>query len=169
MTLVVPFDGSELSEAALVRAAEFGVVFNEEVVAVTVVPKDDAGYARERGWLGPGESFDLSTVTARVEDTVRDLCPDADFRLEVAGRYASSGAIGNKLREMAVEERASMVFIGSETAGPLVTSVSSVGSTVAAEDFYDVVIVRHAQTARIDKLRDAMPNSADPPDFYRSE
>ena len=27
MTLVVPFDGSELAEAALVRATEFGIVF----------------------------------------------------------------------------------------------------------------------------------------------
>lgn len=169
MTLVVPFDGSELSETALVRAAEFGVVFNEEVVAVTAIPNADTSYARERGWLGPDEPFDLQSVVASLKEEIAKLCPSADFRYKVVGRYASSGAIGNKLRQMAVDERASMVFIGSENAGHLVTSVSSVGSNVAAEDFYDVVIVRHAQTARIEKLRDAMPETSKPADSPLSE
>ena len=169
MTLVVPFDASDLSETALVRAAEFGVVFNEEVVAVSVIPKDDTSYARERGWLGPEEPFDLQSVVATLKAEVTNLAPSADFRYKVVGRYASSGAIGNKLREMAVDERASMVFIGSENAGHLVTSVSSVGSTVAAEDFYDVVIVRHAQTARIEKLREAMPKTSKQADSPLSE
>jgi len=39
MTLVVPFDGSELAEAALVRATEFGNVLEEDVLAVSVIPK----------------------------------------------------------------------------------------------------------------------------------
>jgi len=39
MTLVVPFDGSDLAEAALVRATEFGSVFDEDVLAISVIPK----------------------------------------------------------------------------------------------------------------------------------
>ena len=35
MTFVVPFDGSKLAEAALVRATEYGDVLDEDVVAVT--------------------------------------------------------------------------------------------------------------------------------------
>lgn len=49
MTLVVPFDGTPLSEAALARAAELGTVFDAPVLAVTVVPADNADYAIERG------------------------------------------------------------------------------------------------------------------------
>jgi nucleotide-binding universal stress UspA family protein len=59
MTLVVPFDGSELAEAALVRATEFGNVFDEDVVAVSVIPKGDNSYAREHGWIEANEEFDL--------------------------------------------------------------------------------------------------------------
>ena len=44
---------------------------------------------------------------------------------------------------MARDEDASVVFIGSDNAGSLVSSVSSVGSTVAADEAYDVFIVRH--------------------------
>jgi nucleotide-binding universal stress UspA family protein len=168
MTLVVPFDGSKLAETALVRATEFSAVFDEDVIAVTVIPKNDTSYARKKGWIGPEESFDLDAIVRGLSERVRDLCPSADFRHEVVGRYTSHGAIGNTLRQVAREERASMVFIGSENAGHLVTSVSSVGSNVAAEDFYDVVIIRHQQPARIEKLREAALGPAGDSDFYES-
>ena len=49
------------------------------------------------------------------------------------------------------EADASMVFIGSENAGNLVTAVSSVGAHVAANDQYDVVIVRHREPTKLSK------------------
>jgi len=148
MTLVVPFDGSDLSEAALVRAAEFGSVFDEEVVAVTVIPKANEKYARERDWIGEGENFDLQTIVSNMSQQVNRLDPSADFRYQVAGRYAPSGSIAKRLRKVAREEDASMVFLGSENAGHLVSAVSSVGSSVAADRAYDVVIVRDQRLAR---------------------
>lgn len=169
MTLVVPFDGSQLAETALVRAGEFGVVFDEGVVAMTVIRANNADYAREHDWLGPDESFDIQTIVERLTERVNELAPNADFRYEVVGRYTSQGGIGNSLRRLAREEGASMVFIGSENAGNIVSSVSSVGSTVAAGDFYDVVIVRHAQPARIEKLRDAHPAASDLSEPTRTE
>jgi nucleotide-binding universal stress UspA family protein len=157
MTLVVPFDGSKLAEAALVRAVAFGNVFDEIVLAVSVIPKRNAQYARERGWLEQDEEFEMESVISTLHEQVTDLCPSADFRHKLAGRYASAGSIAKRLRKVARKEDASMVFIGSENAGRLVTAMSSVGSTVATDDAYDVVIVRNRKPAKIAKIKDATP------------
>jgi hypothetical protein len=58
-----------------------------------------------------------------------------------------------------------MVFLGSENAGHLVSSVSSVGPSVAADDAYDVVIVRHRSPAKIAKLQNASPVKTPKSDF----
>jgi nucleotide-binding universal stress UspA family protein len=169
MTLVVPFDGSELAEAALVRATEFGNVFDERVLAVSVIPEGRADYAREHGWLGPDEEFDLSAVVSTLHEQVTDLCPSANFRHVVVDRDVPTGSIAGRLKEVAREEDASMVFIGSENAGHLVTAVSSVGGSVAADESYDVVVVRHRSPARIAELEDASPHSRPKSGFYLPE
>jgi nucleotide-binding universal stress UspA family protein len=169
MTLIVPFDGSELAEAALVRATEFGIVFEEAVLAVSVVPKGDTDYAREHGWIEQDETFDLESVVSRLHEQVTDLCPSANFRHKLVDKYAPAGSIANELRTVAQKENASMVFIGSENAGHLVTAVSSVGGTVAADDSYDVVIVRDRSPAKITKLQNVSPHSSQKSDFYLSD
>lgn len=169
MTLVVPFDGSELAEAALVRATEFGSVFEENVLAVSVIPKGNAEYAREHDWLGRNEAFDLRSVVSTLHENVTDLTPSANFRHIVVDRYAPPGSIANRLREVAKEEDASMVFIGSENAGHLVTSVSSVAGAVAADESYDVVIVRDRSPAKIAKLNEVSPYKGPKSDFYVHE
>ncbi len=166
MTLVVPFDGSELAEAALVRATEFGTVFDGDVLAVSVIPGDNVDYAGERGWIGPDEPFDLASIVSSLYKRVTDPCPSADFRHEVVDRYAPSGEISTRVRKMAREEDASMVFIGSENAGHLVTAISSVGGAIATDNAYDVVIVRHRGPARIAKLENASPYRRPKSDFY---
>jgi len=166
MTLIVPFDGSKLAEAALVRATEFGNVFGEEVLAVSVIPKGNTNYAREHGWIGQDEEFDLESIIATLHKQVADLCPSADFRHKVVGRSAPAGTIAKRLRKMAREEDASMVFIGSENAGHIVSSIGSVGSTVATDDAYDVVIVRHRSPAKIAKLKNNSPYKDPKSDFY---
>jgi nucleotide-binding universal stress UspA family protein len=169
MTLVVPFDGSGLAEAALVRATEFGNVFDEDVLAVSVIPKGDTDYAREHGWIGQDETFDMETIVSKLHNQVTDRCPSADFRHKVVDRYAPSGSIAKRLRKVARKEDASMVFLGSENAGHLVSAVGSVGSTVAAGDAYDVVIVRERSPAKISKLQDASPVKNPKSDFYLPE
>ena len=169
MTLVVPFDGSNLAEAALVRAAKFGSVFDQPVVALSVVPEGNSDYARDHGWLGPDEEFDVDTVVASLRGQVSDLYPSADFRHEVVDRYASPGVIAKRVRRVAKEEDAAMVFVGSENAGRLVSGLSSVGATVATDQNYDVVIIRHPNPAGIDKLREASPETADESAVFRSE
>jgi len=168
VTLVVPFDGSTLAEAALVRATEFGNVFDEDVLAVSVIPRGNAEYAGERGWIGQDEAFDLDAVVSTLHEQVTDLCPSADFRHKVVDRYAPSGSIAKRLRTVAREEDASMVFLGSENAGHLVSEMS-VGSTVATGDGYDVVIVRDRSPAKIAKLQTASPFKNSKSDFYLPE
>lgn len=142
MTIVVPFDGSELSEAALVRATSLGEAFEERVLALTIIPKDDREYARERDWLGHDEEFDMQTVVGRLHERVTDVAPHADFQHETVGRYASAGSIATELRQAAKTADASLVAIGSDNAGHMVTSIHSVGSTVASDEAFDVLIVR---------------------------
>jgi nucleotide-binding universal stress UspA family protein len=155
MTLVVPFDGSELAEAALVRASEFGYVFDEDVLAVCVIPDGNVEYARGRDWIGPADGFDADAVVSALRRQVADRCPAAEFRHVLVNRYALPVSISRRVREVAKNENASMIFIGSENAGHLVTSVSSVGSNIAKDETYDVVVVRHASPTRISTLREA--------------
>jgi len=166
MTLVVPFDGSELAEAALVRATEFGIVFDEDVLAVSVIPNRNASYARERGWIGQNEEFSIDTVVSKLHRQVTDLCPSANYRHKTVGRHAPSGFIAKRLRKVAREEDASMVFLGSENAGHIVSTVGSVGSTVATDGTYDVVIVRDRSPTKIAKLKHASPHKKSKSDFY---
>jgi len=167
MTLFVPFDGSDLAEAALVRATEFATVFDEPVVAATVIPSKNEDYASDHGWIDGDEGFDGRSVVASLNEQVTSLSPEATFRHEIVDRYAPSGYIANRIRKMARNADASMVFIGSENAGHLVTALSSVGANVAADESYDVVIVRNRSPTKIRRLRESSPHRRAESDFYR--
>lgn len=169
MTFVVPFDGTELAETALVRAMEFARVLDELVVAVTVIPVGNRSYAREREWLDPGEPFDLETVVGSVHDKVTRLAPAADFRHRTVDERATAGTIASRVKALALDEDASIVFVGSENAGHLATSLSSVGSTVAAADAYDVHIVRQPVPSKVRMVREQSPYRHEKSDFYLPE
>jgi nucleotide-binding universal stress UspA family protein len=148
MTLLVPFDGSELSEAALERAREFADYRNEEIVVLSVVP-DDEEFATARGWIDPDESLDTDAIADRFERRVADLAPATTFRCEHPTQSDSFTAtviddITRTIRETADELDVSIVFIGSENAGRVSTPVTSVGSPLSEDPRYDVHIVRHA-------------------------
>lgn len=165
MTYVVPFDGSDLSEAALVRASEFGALTGERVVAFTVVPEGNDSYARERGWIEAGESFDRERVVTAIHERGTELAPDADFRHEMVDRYASPGTIASHVRQFAEGVDASMVFVGTENAGRVVAPLTSVGATVAADEAYDLVIVRKPHSGAIQR-RESPPAKAPKSDYY---
>jgi len=168
MTLLVPFDGTELAETGLVRAVEFDAVFDEGVVAVSVIPDGNTEYAREAGWIDGDERFEMEAITARLRDQVSALAPHAEFRTETVGQYAASGTIAKRVRRAAHEEDASMVVIGSKNAGHLTVSVTSVGGTIATDDAYDVLIVRNRSPAKVAKLKDASPHKSPASSFYSS-
>jgi nucleotide-binding universal stress UspA family protein len=91
MTLLVPFDGSELAEAALVRATEFATVFDEDVLAVCVIPEGNAPYAKEREWIAEDDRYDIESVVSNLHEQVVDLAPSADFRHKRVDKYALQG------------------------------------------------------------------------------
>ncbi|WP_136715763.1 universal stress protein [Halorientalis salina] len=146
MTFVVPFDGSDLAAAALARAGEFRAAFDRPVVAVSVIPKHNYEFAAERAGLDFEGVPDPETVASRLESQVHRIAPEAEFRYKIVGKYAPGGKVANELRRAARRLDATMVFVGSDNAGHLVNSLSSVGSSVAADTSYDVVIVRHADS-----------------------
>ena len=142
MTVLVAFDGSPFSEAALVRAGQFAEAVAEDVAVVTVVPAGNARYARDRGWLDGDEPFAVDRVTERLRARVADVLPNAAFRVETVGRRATAGTVSTRIRVVARELDASTVVVGSEDAGRVVAAVSSVAGNVAKDPGYDVVIVR---------------------------
>ena len=146
MVLLVPFDGSELSKAALSRACEFSQYTDESVLALSVVPPDTA-YAMERGWIDATETFDPEVVGEEMRKAVAAIAPDAAFRCEIPDDVSSMASVTTDIvrtvRKVAHEVDASIVFIGSENAGRVSTPVSSVGAPITEDPTYEVHIVRH--------------------------
>ncbi len=148
MTLLVPFDGSELAEVALKRATEFGEAFDKEVVVLTVVPSDP-GFAVERGWIDEDDEFEPELVSLELRDQAQATAPDATFRSERPSNpenepYASSTMnIVRTIRQVAGEIDADIVFIGSENAASVSQPLTSIGAPVSTDPRYDVHIVRH--------------------------
>lgn len=156
MTFVVPFDGTRLSKSALAKARQYAIALEEapndvvrwllpdqhiDVVAVSVVP-DSTRYAREKGWIRDDEEFSTRRVVEDLHRQVTDLTPNANFQYVRVDGSASAGTITSRLRNKAQELEASVMFIGSENAGRIVTPLSSVGSGLAADQDFDVHLVR---------------------------
>ncbi|EMA42580.1 universal stress protein [Halobiforma nitratireducens] len=146
MSLLVPFDGSSLAEKALERAAALGAHLEQDVVVLTVIP-DDPEYARERNWITRGEPFDRDAIEAGIEKRAMAIAPEATFRTERVSSdeptATSTTNVVREIRRVAAEIDASVVFIGSENAGSVISPQSSVGSPVASDHRYDVYVVRH--------------------------
>jgi nucleotide-binding universal stress UspA family protein len=148
MTLLVPFDDSPLSRAALKRASEFAAFMDTEVVALTVVP-DDTDYAAAHGWLTEQTPSTVEAIAARLEEKVREVAPNARFRYETLDGEDDPVAtttldVVRKIRQVAGEEDAEILFVGSENAGRVASPLSSVGSPLSEDAAYDIHIVRHA-------------------------
>lgn len=147
MVLLVPFDDSALSRTALARAAEFGDLLDEDIVALAVIPSD-VEYARERGWIGPDEPFDEERICRGLRVAAESIASDVTVRCESAQmddeRASQTTGVVRAIRAVAAELDPSIVFVGSENAGRVAAPLSSVGSPVSEDARYDVHIVRHA-------------------------
>jgi hypothetical protein len=165
MLFVVPFDGGELSEAALTKAKLYAIALEEaprtittelfvgeapEIVAVSVIP-EGREYAQEKGWITQDEEFRARSVAEQLHHQVVDIAPSANFQSVRVDRFAPSGTIGNRLRAKAVDLGATDVFIGSENAGKIVNPITSAGRSVAADERYDVHIVRRKLPPKVRK------------------
>lgn len=141
MTFVVPFDGSKLAEAALVRAVEYAAALDEDVVAVSVVP-ERTRYAREKGWIEADESYDVEAVIETLREQVETLAPDSSFDYERIREFPPEAEIADRVERLALAHDPSVVFLGSDNVGSIVTPLTSVGVHIAAEEAYDVFVVR---------------------------
>jgi nucleotide-binding universal stress UspA family protein len=159
MTFLVPYDATDLADAALERAADFGRLTDTAVEATTVLPEGDREFAADRGLLDPDEAYAYDLVVDRLRERVADVAPEATFRDVAVDRYAPTGTIANRLRSRAREDDVTLVFLGSENAGRYVASLSSVGQSVAASGAYDVYIVRHAEPTGLAGIDDGAARS----------
>lgn len=156
MTFVVPYDGTQLSKTALITARLYSITFEDspneitklllgdkpmEVTAICIIP-ESARYAREKGWIGMDEDFAPRSVAENLHREVTDLTPNANFQFKRVGGGATSGTISSRLRKTAHELEASVMFIGSENAGRIITPLSSVGSVIAADKAFDIHLTR---------------------------
>lgn len=141
MTFVVPFDGSEPSRMGLVRAVELAPR-TTRVVAFAVIPRQNGEWARTRGLLEDDEDFQYERVVGRLQKRAHDVEDDLSFQHTTTDRYATTGTISRKIREFAHDVDATMIFIGSDEAGGIVTTLQSVGTQVATDKDFDVVLVR---------------------------
>lgn len=151
MTLLVPFDNSDLSRAALDRAKQYAELTGEEIVALSVIP-DDPAFARDRGWLAPEDTFDVGIITRKLRQEVDDLAPAATHRSELIENNDHDDAVATTtidivrvIRQVAADVEASVLFLGSENAGRVSAPLASVGNPLAEDPQYDVFIVRHAR------------------------
>jgi nucleotide-binding universal stress UspA family protein len=146
VTLLVPFDGSELAETALKRAREFASYRDEEVVVLTVVPEDES-FAEERGWIEPGEPYDPDDICTEFELRVKEIDAAAVFRCErpTPSEHPTATTIDDithTIRTVAADLGVSIIFVGSENAGRVSMPVTSVGGPLSTDAKYDVHIVR---------------------------
>lgn len=144
MTFVVAFDGSQPSCVGLRRAVELAPP-SVRVVAFSVVPREHAEWARDRGLLDADEEYGDERVVSRLQDRAHDVDDDVVFQHTTVDRYAPTGKVSHEIRAFARDVDATMVFVGSTGAGGIVSSLQSVGSSVASDDAYDVVLVRRQE------------------------
>jgi nucleotide-binding universal stress UspA family protein len=156
MTLIVPFDGSALSKTALVRAVQFQTVLNEEVHVLSVIPKNNTEYARERGWLDNTASFDPEAVVSSLRSTVSKIAPNSEFHYVFVDRYAPRGTIAGRIKKFVEKHNGTIVFLGSENAGRIITAFT-VGQSVAGGRSYDTYIITNEDLPEIEALDDEQP------------
>jgi nucleotide-binding universal stress UspA family protein len=143
MVFVIPFDGAARTRAALHRASELATGPEESLLAVTAIPDGNATYARQKGWLASDEPFNFNTIEARLRADVHEIEPEATFEALRVYRRATGSRLAKPIRKFAKAHDASMVFVGSDSAGRLVTAQSSVGGRICTDRNYDVSIIRN--------------------------
>jgi nucleotide-binding universal stress UspA family protein len=146
---LVAYDGSEYAKGGLLRAVEYADLSRVEVEAFTVVP-DSTRFAREQGWVSTRDAYEFERIVGELHEQVTTLAPEATFHYTSPDGVVPPGQVAREIRSRAIDRDSDVVFVGSENAGRIITSVSSVGGAVASEQEYDVHIVRTAPRVMTD-------------------
>lgn len=145
MKFVVAYDGGPMAETALDRAATLADGVDGTVTAITVLPRGNARYAREQGWIEEDEPWSQEQIVDDLRRSVETIAPTASFERREVERYAPRGKIGRALKRATDEEGADVLVIGTENAGRVFTTLTTVTRSVAQGSF-DLFVVREMAT-----------------------
>jgi nucleotide-binding universal stress UspA family protein len=157
-TILVPLDGSALSEAALPAAATVAERLAAGIELLTVTP-DAAEWGVEAvvGAFGPSEDFD-EWIEGYLQARSSDLAEVADRRVTFAVR---SGVPRDAVLEFARESEPLAIVMATHGRGPLTRAwMGSVADTMLREGPAPVVLVRPE-----DDNRGGVPDLTSTPDF----
>jgi nucleotide-binding universal stress UspA family protein len=141
MVFLVPFDGSAVSEAALARAVEHGTALGEDILAVSLVPTGWE-YAERRRWIEPDEEFAAETASTDLRRKIAEATDDAERTFDEPGAQSPEDGISNRVRRIAREVDASVLFVGADVTGE--DALRTPFGEVAVHDEYDLYVVRTA-------------------------
>lgn len=139
MVLLVPYDGSSVSKAALDRAVEHGDALGTEVVAVSFVPTGSE-YALRRTWIEPSDDFATDTAREELERKIAETVDDAERRFEEAGASAPADGAADHIRQVAEDVGASTLYVG--TNGDTTEEPMTPFGPIAPDGEYDIHLVR---------------------------
>lgn len=145
MTYLVPYDGSDLADAALATARDHARADGRDLVAVVVIPRSNVRYAREKGWLDEGQSFDREAIEDGLESRARSIAPEVGFKVADVDRFGHRARIANAVGRVAARVDVHTVYLGSEKAGGSVVPSNSVGGDIANDPDVDIHVVRSAE------------------------
>jgi nucleotide-binding universal stress UspA family protein len=139
MVLLVPYDGSPVSKAALERAVEHGEALDSDVVAVSFVPTGSE-YALRRTWIEPSDDFATDVAREELERKIEETVDDAQRNFEDAGASAPADGAANHIRQVAEDVGASTLYVG--TSEEAENEPMTPFGPVAPDGAYDVHLVR---------------------------
>jgi nucleotide-binding universal stress UspA family protein len=135
MTVLVPFDGSSGSEAALTRAVRYGAALESDVLAVAMVPTG-ADVAQRRTRIHPGDDFAVEAAAAELRRKIDEATDEAEIRFADATARSPADGITEQIDRLAREVDASVVFLGADGDGTLEVSLDGDAAP------FDVHVVR---------------------------
>jgi len=140
VTYLVAFDGGDRSRAALARAESLADRTGERLVAVSVVPTDEA-LAAAYDLVADGD-YDPEAAADRLRAAAADVAPAAAFHAERVDAYAGKRRIAERIQRVARAESADVIVLGGDDAGRVVGPLASDDALVEDPPDYDLLLVR---------------------------
>ena len=142
MVFLTPYDGSRLSEAALERAVEHGAALDQEVVAVSLIPTGSE-YAERRKWIEPSEEFAVESARTELKRKIAETTDSSERPLVGMGASAPADGVTDRIRRVAREVDASILFVGTSRESTEQRLTTPFG-TISQDGEYDIHLVRSA-------------------------
>ena len=140
MVLLVPYDGSPVSERALERAVSHGQALGEDVVGVTLIPTGSE-YAERRVWIEPNDDFAADAARNELERKITETTDDIERVYDESGATTMQDGAASNIKRVAREVDASAVYVGTSKEHSEDRLTTPFG-TIEPEGPYDVYLVR---------------------------